>query len=127
MEIFYSEGFKKRLREDKYDEVYLIRGLNHSIFVLNQAQWEDARGKIERMEPLSPLTKDWRDYFSAEPQDLKCKDYRSIEVPRHLQEWSRISEDVVLICWPNRVELWARELFPGAAVFEGVAIRREGT
>lgn len=122
MEIFYSENFKKCLQENQYDKIYLIRGLNRSIHVLNEDQWAKAKKKIARMERPSRLTEDWSEYFSAKPEDLRGKEFRSIHIPKHLEEWSKISEDVVLIHWPKkRIEIWAKELFPAMIEFEGTA------
>lgn len=122
MEIFFSKKFKKCLKDNKYDVIYLIRGMNHSIFCLNKNQWREARRKIERMESPTPLAKDWNDYFETKGQDLKGMGYRSIHVPAHLQDWAKISKNVVMVYWPQkRIEIFAQELYPGMVEFEGVA------
>ena len=118
--IYISDEFKRYLGERGYDNVYLIRGKDRCINMFTNKQWVETEAKFKEKYSLE---KGWFKFSMGKQINLKEQDYKYIPISKILQEWSGIEEKVVFVCWPNRTDIWAKELFPGqskgSCVFEG--------
>ena len=111
-EYVHSIDTKKRLsipakfRKEIGKRGVLTRGLDRSLFLYPQAEWEQIAEKLSRLPAGQASTRGFVRLMLAGALDVEIDSLGRILVPDYLKEYAGIGESAVITGVYNRLEIW---------------------
>ena len=107
MEITLNEKTKKYLKANGYNKVYLSRGLNKSIYMFPESEWNYQYDKFSS----SHSDEHTKLFFSNKDEkiDLEENGFKTIPIADSLKKWAEIKKDVAIMTAGRKIEIWSKE------------------
>ena len=107
-----------RFRESLGDIFVVTKGLDGCLFVYDNEEWNAFEEKLKSLPLTNKDARTFVRFFLAGAAEVEVDKQGRILVPGVLREFAGLKKDVVLIGVGSRIEIWDRERFDGAAVYE---------
>lgn len=114
-----------KFREDLGESFVVTKGLDDSLFVYSDEQWQQL---LEKINALPMSQRDIRRFFLAGATKVELDKQGRILIPQNLREHAFLEKDVVIIGVSERVEIWDKQRWQnalGALTSESVAEKME--
>lgn len=92
-----------KFREDLGESFVVTKGLDDSLFVYSDEQWQQL---LEKINALPMSQRDIRRFFLAGATQVELDKQGRILIPQNLREHAHLEKDVVIIGVSERVEIW---------------------
>jgi len=103
--------FRKMLKENYIEKVYITRGLDKCLFVFTEEEWKLQEQKFKSIPfTKSDSRKFNRLYFSGASEASFDKQGR-ILIPQYLKKYAGIKKNVVVVGVSNRFEIWDEDVW----------------
>lgn len=101
--------FRDKLKTLKEKKLYITRGLDGCLFILDESSWNKLEDKLKSL----PFTKQQsrffnRLYFSG-ASEVDVDSQGRITLTEHLKEFAKIKREIVIIGVVDRIEVWDKE------------------
>ena len=107
-----------KFRESLGDLFVVTKGLDGCLFVYDNEEWNAFEEKLKSLPLTNKDARTFVRFFLAGAAEVEVDKQGRILVPGVLREFAGLKKDVVLIGVASRIEIWDRERFDGAAVYE---------
>ena len=107
-----------KFRESLGDVFVVTKGLDGCLFVYDNEEWNVFEEKLKSLPLTNKDARTFVRFFLAGAAEVEVDKQGRILVPGVLREFAGLKKDVVLIGVASRIEIWDRERFDGAAVYE---------
>ncbi len=98
-------------REDLGEIFYITRGLDKSLFVFTQKEWERLDEKIKSIPFTSTNGRLFTRFFYSGATKCSLDKSGRVLIPQNLREFAGIEKDTVLIGAGSRVEIWSESVW----------------
>ena len=107
-----------KFRESLGETFVVTKGLDGCLFVYGNDEWSVFEEKLKSLPLTNKEARTFVRFFLAGAAEVEVDKQGRILVPGVLREFAGLKKDVVLIGVASRIEIWDRERFDGAAVYE---------
>ena len=107
-----------KFRESLGDVFVVTKGLDGCLFVYDNDEWNAFEEKLKSLPLTNKEARTFARFFLAGAAEVEVDKQGRILLPGVLREFAGLKKDVVLIGVASRIEIWDRERFDGAAVYE---------
>lgn len=118
-----------KFREQLGDEFVVTKGLDGCLFVYENTEWKLLEDKLHAL-PLTNLNaRKFSRFFLAGATTCEVDKQGRILLPAILRDFAKIEKDAVLVGVGSRIEIWSRESWTAANVYddmEEIAENMEG-
>ncbi|MBI2885526.1 MAG: division/cell wall cluster transcriptional repressor MraZ [Candidatus Omnitrophica bacterium] len=110
------------------ETVFLTRGLDGCLFVFGEPEWRSAEARFKDVSFTKSESRKFNRLFFSGAVEIQLDRLGRLLIPKHLQEFAQIKQDVVIVGVSSRLEIWAkarwREFYETSrASFEDLAER----
>ena len=116
-------------REDLGESFYVTRGLDKSLFVFTQNEWQKLDEKIKTIPLTSKSGRLFTRFFYSGAVRCSLDKSGRVLLPQTLREYAGIAKDAVIIGAGSRVEIWSEdvwnEYYDNELNYEELAIHME--
>ncbi|MBI1884519.1 MAG: division/cell wall cluster transcriptional repressor MraZ [Chlamydiae bacterium] len=104
--VLIPSKFREAVKEVYVERFFLTRGLEKSIFVFTEPDWNLIEQKLKNLPMTQSTSRHFsRMFFSGAFEVVSDKQGRII-IPQPLLSYADIRKDVVLVGVLNRIEIW---------------------
>lgn len=101
--------FRQALKTQQVAQLVLTRGLDGCLFLFSEPEWRLTESQFKQRSFTKSESRKFNRMFFSGAVELTLDRLGRILVPKHLREFARIKQDVMIVGVSSRVELWARE------------------
>ena len=101
----------KVFRDDLGESFYIAKGLDQSIFVFAQKEWDEIQEKLRSLPLTSKKGRAFTRTFNAGASKCSLDASGRILIPQNLREYAGIDKDTYVIDVGTRVEIWAKDVW----------------
>ncbi|MEB3429855.1 division/cell wall cluster transcriptional repressor MraZ [Citroniella saccharovorans] len=102
--------FPPRFREELGTTFYATKGMENTIFIYTNNEWEILAEKIGRLKQLS--MKEARSFarlFFAGASPCELDKQGRLSIPQNLRQYAQLDKEVYIIGVAKRIEIWDKE------------------
>lgn len=118
-----------KFREQLGEKFVVTKGLDGCLFVYENSAWEQFEAKISSLPLTNPNARKFTRFFLSGASDCVLDKQGRILLPQTLRDFANIKKDVVLAGAGSKIEIWDKELWEAANVYDDmneVAMNMEG-
>lgn len=118
-----------KFREQLGDEFVVTKGLDGSLFVYENSEWKSLEEKLHTLPLTNANARKFSRFFLAGATTCEVDKQGRILLPAILREFANIEKDAVLVGVGSRIEIWSKESWTAANVYddmEEIAENMEG-
>ena len=126
--VIIPAKFRQALQTNDIQTVFVTRGLDGCLFVFAEPEWRLVEARFKQIPFTKAEGRKFNRLLFSGATELQLDRLGRLLIPKHLREFARIRQDVVVLGVANRIELWAKDQWrdfyeTSRAEFEGVAER----
>lgn len=118
-----------KFREQLGDEFVVTKGLDGCLFAYENTEWKALEEKLHALPLTNASARKFARFFLAGASACEVDKQGRILLPSILREFAGIDKDAVLVGVGSRIEIWSRESWTKANVYddmEEIAENMEG-
>lgn len=118
-----------KFRECLGESFVVSQGLDHCLFVYTDEGWEQLAEKLKSLPLTNPNARKFTRFLLGSATVCEVDKQGRILLPAHLRKFAKLDKDVVLVGVGSRVEIWDKDTWTNASVYddmEEVAENMEG-
>lgn len=101
----------KIFREDLGESFYITKGLDKSLFVFTQEEWDRFQVKLQGIPLTNKTGRAFTRFFYAGATKCSMDKSGRILIPQNLRDFAEIDRDTLLIGAGSRVEIWSDDVW----------------
>lgn len=109
-----------KFREQLGDEFVVTKGLDGCLFVYENTEWKILEEKLKSLPLTNANARKITRFFLAGASLCEVDKQGRILLPAVLREFAGIEKDAVMVGVGNRIEIWSRESWAAANVYDDV-------
>lgn len=107
-----------KFREQLGDEFVVTKGLDGCLFVYDNSEWKNFEEKLQKLPLTNPNARKFSRFFLAGASACEVDKQGRILLPAVLREFAKIEKDAVMVGVGNRIEIWSKESWMSANVYD---------
>ncbi|MCI8888733.1 MAG: division/cell wall cluster transcriptional repressor MraZ [Hungatella sp.] len=107
-----------KFREQLGDEFVVTKGLDGCLFVYENTEWKILEEKLKNLPLTNANARKITRFFLAGATLCEVDKQGRILLPSVLREFAKIEKDAVMVGVGNRIEIWSRESWTSANVYD---------
>lgn len=118
-----------KFREQLGDEFVVTKGLDGCLFAYENTEWKALEEKLHALPLTNKSARKFARFFLAGASACEVDKQGRILLPSILREFAGIDKDAVLVGVGSRIEIWSKESWTNANVYddmEEIAENMEG-
>ncbi|MBI4343842.1 MAG: division/cell wall cluster transcriptional repressor MraZ [Candidatus Omnitrophica bacterium] len=108
---------RQALKQQDTKALFLTRGLDGCLFLFPEAEWRLVESHFKKISFTKSEGRKFNRLFFSGASEVGVDRLGRILVPKHLKDFARIKQDVVIVGVSTRIEIWAKEQWQ--AFYEG--------
>ena len=104
-------GLKKQLPEAVSEGLVINRGFEKHLVIYTRKEWDKIVNELGQLNQYEKKTREFIRYFTRGASELTLDAAGRVLLPKALLEYAGISNDVVLSCQFNKIEVWAQDAY----------------
>ena len=104
-------GLLRQLSPETAQHFVINRGFERNLSLYPYAEWQRVSDRVNRLNLFVQKNRQFARYFYRGATELRLDASNRLLLPRRLLEYAGIESQVVLVCFPSFVELWAEESY----------------
>jgi len=109
-----------KFREQLGDEFVVTKGLDGCLFVYENTEWKILEEKLTSLPLTNANARKISRFFLAGATLCEVDKQGRILLPGILREFAKIEKDAVMVGVGNRIEIWSKESWLAANVYDDV-------
>lgn len=109
-----------KFREVLGEEFVVTKGLDGCLFVYPNDEWKSFEEKLATLPITNMNARKFTRFFLAGAATCEVDKQGRILVPGVLREFAHLEKDVVLIGVSSRIEIWSKDRWENASVYDDV-------
>lgn len=109
-----------KFREQLGDEFVVTKGLDGCLFVYENTEWKILEEKLKNLPLTNANARKITRFFLAGASQCEIDKQGRILLPAVLREFAKIEKEAVMVGVGNRIEIWSRESWTTANVYDDV-------
>lgn len=109
-----------KFREVLGDEFVVTKGLDGCLFVYPNDEWKAFEEKLATLPITNMNARKFTRFFLAGAASCEVDKQGRILVPSVLREFAELEKEVVLIGVSKRIEIWSKDRWESASVYDDV-------
>lgn len=106
-------GLKKQLPEGSDQQLVINRGFDKCLVVYTRTDWEKETVKLEGLDGFNKLDRQFIRLFNNGATEVGLDTANRLLIPKKLQVYAEIENDVVLYAYDNKIEIWSKKNYDG--------------
>lgn len=98
-------------REDLGESFYITKGLDKSLFVFTQAEWDRFQEKLQSVPLTNKTGRAFTRFFYAGATKCSLDKSGRILIPQNLRDFAEIDKEILVIGAGSRVEIWSENVW----------------
>ena len=107
-----------KFREQLRDEFVVTKGLDGCLFVYENTEWKILEEKLKSLPLTNANARKITRFFLAGATLCEVDKQGRILLPAVLREFAKIEKDAVMVGVGNRIEIWSKESWTSANVYD---------
>ena len=107
-----------KFREQLGDEFVVTKGLDGCLFVYENTEWKILEEKLKKLPLTNANARKINRFFLAGAALCEVDKQGRILLPAVLREFAGIEKDAVMVGVGNRIEIWSKESWISANVYD---------
>ncbi len=107
-----------KFREQLGDEFVVTKGLDGCLFVYENTEWKILEEKLKNLPLTNANARKITRFFLAGATLSEVDKQGRILLPAVLREFAKIEKDAVMVGVGNRIEIWSKESWSSANVYD---------
>lgn len=107
-----------KFREQLGDEFVVTKGLDGCLFVYENTEWKILEEKLKKLPLTNANARKINRFFLAGAALCEVDKQGRILLPAVLREFAGIEKDAVMVGVGNRIEIWSKESWTSANVYD---------
>ena len=107
-----------KFREQLGDEFVVTKGLDGCLFVYENTEWKILEEKLKKLPLTNANARKINRFFLAGAALCEVDKQGRILLPAVLREFAGIGKDAVMVGGGNRIEIWSKESWMSANVYD---------
>ncbi|MCI8836690.1 MAG: division/cell wall cluster transcriptional repressor MraZ [Hungatella sp.] len=107
-----------KFREQLGDEFVVTKGLDGCLFVYENTEWKILEEKLKSLPLTNANARKITRFFLAGATLCEVDKQGRILLPAVLREFAKIEKDAVMVGVGNRIEIWSKESWTSANVYD---------
>ena len=107
-----------KFREQLGDEFVVTKGLDGCLFVYENTEWKALEEKLHALPLTNANARKFSRFFLAGATTCEVDKQGRILLPAVLREFAKIEKDAVMVGVGNRIEIWSKEFWMSANVYD---------
>ena len=107
-----------KFREVLGDEFVVTKGLDGCLFVYDNQEWTAFEEKLKALPLMNKESRKFVRFFLAGAASLEVDKQGRILLPSVLREFAGLDKDVVLVGVGARIEIWSKEKWDEASMYD---------
>lgn len=99
----------KNLREYLKGDIFITRGYEKALIVLDQQRWDRLIETIEKKPFLNRSVRDTKRFIAGSSRKLDLDSQGRFIIPENLKEYSSLDKEIVFVGILDWIELWSIE------------------
>ncbi len=109
-----------KFREQLGDEFVVTKGLDGCLFVYENTEWKILEEKLKNLPLTNANARKITRFFLAGASQCEVDKQGRILLPAVLREFAKIEKEAVMVGVGNRIEIWSKESWISANVYDDV-------
>ena len=107
-----------KFREQLGDEFVVTKGLDGCLFVYENSEWKSFEEKLKELPMSHRDTRKFARFFLAGASQVEVDKQGRILIPSVLRAFAGLDKDVVLVGVGARIEIWSKEKWDEASMYD---------
>ncbi|MFT4060978.1 MAG: division/cell wall cluster transcriptional repressor MraZ [Edaphocola sp.] len=104
-------GFRKQLPEGGDKSFIISRGLDNIVHLYTLPEWEAYMAKLSKLNELNPKVTHILRVLRGGAVPVEMDSAGRLLIPKPLQEYGKLSKDLVFTAQGNKMEIWDRDTY----------------
>lgn len=104
-------ALRKQLPENQRGKLIINRGFDKCLTIYTPAEWQTETDKLNQLNTFNRRDRQFIRLYNNGATEIEIDGSSRILIPQKLKEYAALKNDIVLLGYGNRIELWAAELY----------------
>jgi MraZ protein len=109
--MMIPSGLKRQLPEAEREGLVINRGFEKHLVIYTRTEWDKIVEDLSKLNQYDKKTREFIRYFTRGASELSLDAANRVLLPKALLEYAGISNDVVLACQFNKIEVWDEKAY----------------
>lgn len=109
--LILPAALKKQVPQEADGQFVVNRGFEKYLVMYPKNEWDTITDEINRLNQYVKENRDFIRYFYRGATELSLDGSARLLLPKRLQEYAGISQDIVLFAHTNKIEIWSAESY----------------
>ncbi|QNM05573.1 division/cell wall cluster transcriptional repressor MraZ [Qiania dongpingensis] len=109
-----------RFREAGGDKFIVTKGLDGCLFVFTEEKWDSVVSSMENLPVTQGKARKFARFLMGGAGECEVDKQGRILIPNNLRAYAHLEKDVVLVGVGSRVEIWNRDTWEEANVYDEI-------
>lgn len=106
--IMIPAALKKQLPKAANDSFFINRGFEKCCVLYPSNEWEIIAAEINKLSDYIAKERTFKRYFLRGASKLEMDGTARILIPKPLQEYAHLKDELVMLAYGNKIELWSK-------------------
>ncbi len=104
-------GLLRQLPPEAAEHFVINRGFERNLSLYPFEEWQRVSERVNQLNLFVQKNRQFARYFYRGATELRLDASNRLLLPRRLLEYAGIESQVVLVCFPSFIEIWAEEAY----------------
>ena len=109
--LILPAALKKQIPQEADGQFVVNRGFEKYLVMYPKNEWDTITDEINRLNQYVKENRDFIRYFYRGATELSLDSSARLLLPKRLQEYAGINQDIVLFAHTNKIEIWSAESY----------------
>ena len=106
--ISLPAGLRKQIPDETLERLVVNRGFDDCLVVYTRAEWLKETEKLNGLNSFNKAERNFIRLFNNGATEIQVDSASRILIPKKLQEYAAIKDDIVLFAYANKIEIWSK-------------------
>ncbi len=109
--LMLPAGLKRQVSPEAEDKFVINRGFENCLVLYPMNEWKTISDEINELNLYNKKNRDFARYFYRGATELALDSTNRLLLPKQLLAYAKITKQLVLFAFSNRVEVWAKDVY----------------
>jgi MraZ protein len=102
-------NLRRQIPEDAGDRLVINRGFDKCLVLYTRQEWLKETAKLEGLNSFNRRDRMFIRLFNNGATEIQLDNVSRVLIPRKLQEYAGLENEVILFAYSNKIEIWSRK------------------
>ncbi len=109
--IILPAALRKQLPQEDADRLVINRGFDKCLVLYTRKDWDKETEKLSSLNSFNKKDRLFLRLFNNGATELLIDTSSRILIPKKLQEYAELDNDLILFAYSNKIEVWSKKLY----------------